>query len=118
MIPLAWRLIAITSLLLAMIGVLLPVMPTVPFLLLAAWAANRGWPELHDWLLDHPIYGPPLHDWHHYRAVSRRAKIAATVAMLGSILITSFAPVPLWLKYTIASILMMTGIWLWLRPER
>lgn len=116
--PFAWRLLAIACLALAVMGTLLPVMPTVPFLLLAAWAASRGWPELHDWLLQHPIYGPPIHDWHHYGAVSRRAKIAASIAMSASLLMTSFAPVPLWLKYALASILIMVGIWLWLRPER
>ncbi len=50
---LLWRCLAVTALLLALIGVFLPVMPTVPFLLLAAWAASKGWPQLEIWLVDH-----------------------------------------------------------------
>ena len=39
-----WRFIAVIALLLAAVGILLPIMPTVPFLLGATWAASRGWP--------------------------------------------------------------------------
>ena len=56
------------------IGAFLPVLPTTPFLLLAAWAATRGSPELHRWLHDHPRFGPPLIAWEKNRAVSVSGK--------------------------------------------
>lgn len=66
---------------LALAGVLLPGLPTVPFLLLASWAASRGSPRLHAWLHRHRRFGPLLRDWEAQRAIGRKAKVAA-VSML------------------------------------
>ena len=51
---LLWRGLAVLSLLLGIVGAMLPVLPTVPFLLLAAWAASKGWPALEIWLWRRP----------------------------------------------------------------
>ena len=51
------------------------------FLLLAAWAATRGSPELHRWLYEHPRFGPPLRAWEEDRAVATSAKWLACVLM-------------------------------------
>jgi len=69
---------------LGIIGAFLPLLPTTPFLLLAAWAATRGSPELHRWLYDHPRFGPTLVAWEEKRAVSTGAKWSACVLMLSS----------------------------------
>ena len=53
-----WRCIAILFVLLGIIGLALPVMPTVPFLIVALWAASKGWPQLETWLLNNPKDGP------------------------------------------------------------
>lgn len=68
---------------LALAGVVLPGLPTTPFLLMAAWAARRGSPRLDRWLREHRHLGPALHHWETERAVSRRAKCLA-VAVLSS----------------------------------
>ncbi len=62
---------------LGIVGAFLPLLPTTPFLLLAAWAATRGSPELHRWLYGHPKYGPLLVAWQEKRAVSTQAKLLA-----------------------------------------
>lgn len=69
---------------LGIIGAFLPLLPTTPFLLLAAWAATRGSPELHRWLYEHPRFGPPLIAWEEKRAVSVGAKWSACGLMASS----------------------------------
>ena len=55
-----WRMLALLTLLLGLIGVFVPGLPTVPFLLVAAWAGGHGWPALERWLLAHPKHGPAI----------------------------------------------------------
>ena len=50
-------------------------MPTTVFLILAAWAASKGWPQMDAWLLNHPKYGPTLRDWRANGTVPRKAKV-------------------------------------------
>ena len=69
---------------LAVAGAVLPVLPTTPFVLAAAWAASRGSTRLHAWLLSHRLFGPMLADWEGSGAVSRRAKRVAVSTMAAS----------------------------------
>lgn len=114
---LLWRLLAIKALLLGLLGIPLPGLPTVPFLLLSAWAAGKGWPALELWLLQHPRYGPPILAWRQHGAVSRRAKWLASLMMTGSVLLMWFSAAPVLLKIILPPFLAAVATWLWLRPE-
>ena len=114
---LLWRTLAGVSLLLGLIGAVLPVLPTVPFLLLSAWAAGRGWPSLEARLLGHPKYGPLIRQWRERGAVPRRAKWLATVMMLGSATALWWSPVPSWVRAVVYLVLLGVALWLWRRPE-
>jgi hypothetical protein len=72
------------------IGAFLPLLPTTPFLLLAAWAAPKGSPELQTWLYQHPRFGAALIAWEQKRAVATRAKWLACSLMSVSWLIMYF----------------------------
>lgn len=112
-----WRTVAIVFLLLALIGIALPVMPTVPFLLVAAWAGGKGWPVLEQKLLAHPTYGPQIQQWRAHGVVRRTPKVITTVMMAGSWVILSFSPIALWLKLSVIGVMATILLWLWLRPE-
>jgi len=66
---------------LGLIGVFLPIMPTTPFLLVAAWAFSRSSPRFEAWLLAHPKLGPPIRAWREERAISSGAKTLAVGGM-------------------------------------
>lgn len=115
---LLWRLLALLSFGLAILGALLPVLPTVPFLLVAAWAASRGWPQFEAWLIRHPRFGPPVLRWRERGAVSRAAKWLASVMMAASALLLQFlAQIPLAVRVGVPLFLLGMAIWLWRRPE-
>jgi uncharacterized membrane protein YbaN (DUF454 family) len=98
------------------VGAFLPILPTVPFLLLATFCFARGNPVWERRLLDHPRWGPPLLEWRQRRAISRRAKMSALTAMGAGVLLTALtAGFPWWL--VTLGIVSITGTWIWTRPE-
>jgi len=111
-----WLLAAYLFLIVGLIGIALPLVPTTPFVLLAAFAAARGSPRLHAWLLRHRVFGPVIRDWSETRAVKRRAKVAASTAMV----IAAAAMVwtaPLILAAAGCATVAAVATWLWFRPE-
>lgn len=73
-----------TSVGLALLGIVLPLLPTTPFLLVAAWAFAKGSPRLQRWLYQHPRFGPFLTDWRDQGAIPRRGKLLAVGGMATS----------------------------------
>jgi uncharacterized protein len=78
-----WLVVGGLAVALAAAGVVLPLLPTTPFLLVAAYAFARSSPRLHAWLTAHPLFGPLIENWRRYGAISRRAKIIAVAGMAG-----------------------------------
>jgi hypothetical protein len=112
-----WKTFALVCVALGLIGVVLPGLPTVPFLLLAAWAAGRGWPALEAWLVNHPRHGPSIRRWRDRGAVPRRAKWAATLMMTASAGLLWHSPAPLALRVVLPLVMLAVALWLWRRPE-
>lgn len=98
------------------VGAVLPIMPTVPFLLLAAFCFARSNPAWERKLLDHPRYGPPLQHWRERRSISRPAKLAAVTAMSAGALVTWMMLGVPWVFVSLA-ILAICGGWILTRPE-
>lgn len=114
---LLWRSLALGCLALGVLGAFLPVLPTTPFLLVAAWAAGRGWPQFEAWLVAHPRFGPPIRRWRDHRAVPRSAKWAASLTMLASVALLAASGAPLAAKLAVPAFMAAVAWWLWRRPE-
>ncbi|MBV7266459.1 YbaN family protein [Erythrobacter ani] len=101
---------------LAAIGAVLPIMPTVPFLLVAVFCFARSNPEWERRIIEHPTWGPQLRDWRERRAIRRPAKLAAIGAMsVGAIFTWLTLGEPyVWISLTI---LVVAGGWIATRNE-
>ncbi len=112
-----WWLLAYASLGLGLIGILVPGLPTVPFVLLSAFAAARGSQRLHARLLADRRFGPMIRDWQANGAVSRRAKWLATAMMAACAAVMFLTAPKAWMAATGTGIMIVVAAWLWLRPE-
>ena len=104
------------NLVLGLIGVVVPVMPTTVFLILALWAFTRCSPRLRRWLYNHPRFGPSLRDWERYRIIPLRAKWLAAIMMaisLGIVTVMSSS----WLPPVTVGIIMALAL-LYVVPAR
>lgn len=72
---------------LGFIGVFLPVLPTTPFLLVAAWAFAHSSPRFRSWLVNHPIFGRMIRDWELHGAIPLKAKLIAVAMMATSMIV-------------------------------
>jgi len=72
----------VLSLILGIIGVILPGLPTTPFVLLAGACFVRASPRAHAWLLRNPTFGPMLREWEAHRSVSPKVKRFALITMV------------------------------------
>ncbi len=102
---------------LAIIGVVLPGLPTVPFLLLTAWFAARGSERLHRWLYAHPRFGALLIDWETQGAIASRTKRVAVTLLAVSWLVMYWRIDRPWLLVALALLFMAVAAFLWTRPE-
>jgi len=98
-------------------GVLLPLLPTTPFLILAAYCFSRGSPKLHAWLVNHRIFGPPIRDWREHRAISRAAKCSAIVAIALVFAVSAVLRIPGWALAVQGLVLSGVALYLLSRPE-
>lgn len=82
---------------LAMLGAILPLLPTTPFLILASSCFIKSSPRMHRWLLSMPVWGPILRDWEKHRGVRLNAKLSAytiiAVAVMASAWASHWSPV-------------------------
>ena len=77
-----WTVFGLLALVLGGIGVVLPLLPTTPFVILAAFCFSKSSPRLRNWLLTHGIFGPLIQDWEATGAIAPRFKVIACCAMV------------------------------------
>lgn len=111
-----WLLLGIAATGLGIAGAVLPLLPTTPFLLVAAYAFARSSPRLHAWLMSHRQFGPLIVNWQQHRAIGRRARQAAFAVMALSLAISWLLAVPGWVIGIQAAVLAGVAIFILTRP--
>ena len=112
---LAWRLLGLAALALGFIGLFVPLLPTVPFVLLAAFAFARSNPAWERWLVEHPRFGPAIRAWRENGSISRSGKAWAVGAFAASAiagLVMLGAP---W-RWVPAGVALLGSTWILTRP--
>ena len=104
---------------LGMVGAVLPIMPTVPFLLVGVWCFARSSQRFHDWLYHHPIYGGPIQKWDRFGVIPIWAKTWSVLAMAGGLTFTWFVTdtMPAWAFLLAGGIMAGIAIWICTRPS-
>lgn len=113
-----WQAAGGISVALGVIGIFLPLLPTTPFLLLAAYCFQKSSPRLHQWLLDHPVFGPSIRDWKAHGAISRLAKVQAMIALVAVLAISFAFGVDWYIIYIQLAVLSCVAIFILTRPGR
>lgn len=111
-----WATLGLLCVALAMIGVALPLLPTVPFLLLAAFFFARSSSRLHNWLISHRLFGPMILDWQTSGAIRPAAKKAATVSIAAVFGLSVLISVPTYVLVIQAATLGAVLAFIWSRP--
>lgn len=107
------------ALALGVLGIFLPLLPTTPFVLLAAACYARGSHRFYEWLLSNRTFGPIIMEWERHRSIPYRTKITAIALMSTTLAISIvFFVEPLWLKSALAAMGLALAIWMYRIPSR
>ena len=116
--PVILRFLGYLSLAIAIGGAPIPMMPTVPFLVLAAFLFSKSSPEWHQWIRNHPRFGETVRDWEEKGVVRWPVKILTGFCLLSMMTIPFFLEgSPLVIKISWISIIAPITFYLFTRPS-
>lgn len=112
-----WAILGLLSVAIGLAGIVLPLVPTVPLMILAAFFFARSSERLHTWLITHPTFGPSILDWQERGAISLKGKRIATLSIAVVFLISvvmGLRPMILGIQaITLSAVL----VFIWSRPS-
>ena len=111
-----WNISGLIFFAVGIVGAFLPFLPTVVFMLVAAFCFARGSERLHYWLVNHPHFGPPIHDWQRHGAIRRPAKRMAMVAIALSFAVSVALGFSVWVLGVQALALGAVSVFILTRP--
>ena len=101
------------------VGIIMPLFPTTPFLLVAVWAFSKSSPELAERIRNHRLAGPYVRDWQDEGVIPTGAKIVALTMMAAALGYMIFgAVVPAWAVAIVATVLLAVAVFILTRPSR
>jgi uncharacterized membrane protein YbaN (DUF454 family) len=112
-----WIISGCTSLACGIAGIVLPLVPTTPFVLLAAFCFARSSPRLESWLLNHRSFGPMIENWRRHGGIAPRAKRLAIIMMAAAFALSLALQLPLWVLALQAAVLLVMGAFILTRPD-
>jgi uncharacterized membrane protein YbaN (DUF454 family) len=100
------------------IGIILPVFPTTPFLLVAVWAFSRSSPELAERIRNHPRFGHYVRHWQDHGVIPTQAKFLALAMMAGAgVYVLRYSGAPAWVGYSACAIMAALAVYILTRPS-
>lgn len=115
-VRLLWLLVGLLCVIVGALGIVLPLLPTTPFLLVAVFAFARSSARLHAWILAHRKFGPLINNWHQHGSIDRKSKRIAVVILIATPIISWFMGAPMWALATQVVILSMSATFILTRP--
>ena len=112
-----WFITGLFAVAIGLIGIVVPLLPTVPFMILAAFCFSRSSDRWHNWLVHHPVYGPHIRDWRERGAIRTKAKRLATAMILAAFGISILLGVRPAILFIQALVLCVVMIFIWTRPS-
>ena len=112
-----WLVTGLLALAAGMAGAALPMLPTTPFLLLAAFCFARSSNRMSRWLANHQVFGPVIENWRHNGSIDRKSKWMAMVVIVPSPLITWWLEAPAWVLVCQVLLLTTVAIFILTRPS-
>ncbi len=112
-----WLTLGLLALGCGIVGIILPLIPTTPLLLLAAFAFARSSPRLHEWLVTHPRFGPPIQDWRAHGAIRKPAKRTALALIVITFAVSAVVGVSIPILVLQALVLAVVAAFIVTRPN-
>ena len=112
-----WLLVGLAALAIGAVGVVLPLLPTTPFLLVAAYAFARSSKRMNSWLREHQVFGPLINNWHRNGSIDQNAKRMAIIVIAATPVVTWLLDVPSWIVACQIIVLSAVAIFILTRPS-